>query len=157
LQGSEVVWEKPELHALRDKHAFVGKANLLELHFHRVGHESLEEAISTRYVGFVRDKHPDAPSLALYGDDKIFDAARRMLEKLGDEAFFAPMNAGAPKAGWGSLAPTFTRKRFDELAEHDDPGERAKLFSALVKTWFSAYAEGSRAFIGLDAGLSRMA
>lgn len=30
--GHDAAWRKPELHALRDKHAFAGRAKLLELH-----------------------------------------------------------------------------------------------------------------------------
>lgn len=84
-----------------------------------------------------------------------------MLDELGDVAFFAPMNAGAaPTAGWGTLpgaGAAWDRARFEQAASSTDPKEREKLFSALVKTRFTAYAQESRAFVDVDTGLAIMA
>src|SRR5690349_17845205 len=38
LDGEEHAWRISELHILRDKHAFSGKAKLLQLRFHLIGH-----------------------------------------------------------------------------------------------------------------------
>ncbi len=41
VTGNEHAWRIPELHGLRDKHPFCGKAKVLPLTFHMVGHASL--------------------------------------------------------------------------------------------------------------------
>src|SRR5688572_117562 len=50
LSENETVWRVPEFHELRAKHGFVGKKKLLQLHFHMVGSEGLEQAIFTKYI-----------------------------------------------------------------------------------------------------------
>lgn len=161
LDGREEAWRIPELHPLRAKHEFVGKKKLLQLRFHMVGHAgNLEDAIFARYVAYVRERHPEADLPGLFADEQLFRDAARLCEELGDEAFLAPMNAGvAATAGWGALgeAALWTRERFDRARQAEDPAERAKLFSALVKTRFGSFAQESRAFVDLDSGLATMA
>ncbi|MCC6750664.1 MAG: hypothetical protein IT371_23605 [Deltaproteobacteria bacterium] len=157
LGGSEPVWRLPELHPLRAKHPFVGQARLLLLHFHLVGHESLEQAIFLRYLEHVRREHAGAPLPGLFADEELFSDARRMREELGDEAFFAPMNAGlATDDAWGEYgqAPVWDRDRFDAAAGSTDPAGREALFSALVTTRFRSYAQEHRKLIDLDSGLA---
>ncbi|NUP07975.1 MAG: hypothetical protein HOW73_18165 [Polyangiaceae bacterium] len=160
LAAQEDAWRLPELHSLREKHEFVGKKKLLQLHFHMVGQVSIEAAVFGRYIEYVRKQHPDAAIPGLFADDQLFEDAKRMLAELGDDKFFGPMNAGAaPKAGWGKIAAAgvWTRERFDEAVVSTDPKIREQLFSALVKTRFKAYAQESRAFVDLDGGLWTMA
>lgn len=160
LDANEVVWRVPELHPLRDekRHGFIGDKKLLQLHFHMVGAHSIEEAIFRRYVDYMRELHPEATVPGLFGDEQLFVDATRLLDELGDEKFFAPMNEGASIAGWGDLknAAVWDRKKFDGAKASDEPGEREKLFSALVKTRFGSYASESRSFIDLDTGLARL-
>ena len=157
LDGNEDAWRVPALHALRTKHTFVGKKKLLQLHFHMVGHESIEEAIFLRYLTRVRADHPKATVPGLFADEKLFSDARGMLDELGDDAFFGPMNLGA--AGndeWGAFGggSTWDRTRFEKCAASTDPKEREELFSSLVKTRYRSYADESRQFLDLDAGLA---
>ncbi len=95
LAGNEDAWRLAELHALRERHGFVGKTRLLELHFHMIGHESIEAAIFTGYLNHLRVAHPAAALPGLFADEMLFDNAESMLGKLGEQAFFAPMNQGA--------------------------------------------------------------
>jgi hypothetical protein len=95
LAGHEAAWRIPELHGLRAKHGFVGQRRLLELHFHMIGQTSLEAAVFGGYLAHVRAHHPDAPLPGLFADESLFDNAARLRATLGDDAFFAPMNAGA--------------------------------------------------------------
>jgi hypothetical protein len=162
LRGHEVAWRVPELHALRDKYGFVGKKKLLELHFHMVGKDNIESAILGGYVDHVAEHYPEATIPGVFADDQLFEDARRMLDELGDAAFFAPMNAGVQataQEGWGEFAgeALWDRERFDRAASSPDVREREKLFSALVKTRFTAYAQERRNFIGLDEGLAVIA
>lgn len=158
LDGTEAAWRKSELHALRAKHGFVGKAKLLQLHFHMIAEESIERAIFGTYVEWVQKHHPDAPIPALFADEGLFADARRMLDRLGDERFFAHMNEGAAASeGWGDLATGWDRERFERAAASNVLETRAELFNALVKAWFQAWAEESRAFVDIDSGLAVLA
>ena len=58
LRGNEDAWRIKELHALRPKYEFVGKAKLLELHFHMVDKKSMEEAVFGQYLRYVREHYP---------------------------------------------------------------------------------------------------
>jgi hypothetical protein len=157
LRGNEQAWRISDLHALREKHAFVGQKNLLELHFHMIGQESLESAIFSGYLAHVRAAHPDAVLPGLFADEKLFDNAGRLLKKLGDEAFFAPMNEGAgASADWGDLGAQWDAERFRAAVASSHPDVRQELFSALVKSHFQGWEQGSRSFIDLDGGLAAM-
>jgi hypothetical protein len=156
LDGYEAAWRIPELHALRQKHAFVGQKRLLQLQFHMVGRDSIEEAVFGGYMARVRQLHPKATIPGLFADEKLFEDARGMLEELGDTAFFAPMNGDAD-GDWGELGTRWDRERFEMASRSTELSVREELFSALVTTRFKAYASESRAFIDLDTGLAVMA
>lgn len=157
--GEEHAWRHPELHALRAKHAFAGKAKVLTLVFHMVGHTSLVEAIAKRYLAFVRDKHPGAPVPPVFADEALFEDARRMLDTVGEEKFFAPLNAESASGSlgsWGALDAEgrWDRRRFERTIGSSDPAERAELFGALVKTHFVAFAREGQRFLPLDGVLA---
>lgn len=155
LAGNEDAWRVPELHPLRERHEFVGKKRLLELHFHMVDRASLESAIFAEYLAFVRAKHPEAPVPALFGDDKLFAMAADLVKELGEARFFAPLNEGAgTDARWGKKAVAWDRARFEAASRSTDPAVRAELFSALVKKRFPGWEETSQAFVDLDSGLA---
>jgi hypothetical protein len=156
IDGNEDVWRLPDLHPLRAQHGWIGTKKLLQLHFHMVGSDSLEEAIFLRYIDHVRRNHADATVPGLFADEKLFADARKLLDELGEGPFFAPMNEGAAgNADWGSFGggAVWDRARFDEVAKSADPKTREELFSALVKTRFGSYADESRQFTDLDSGL----
>ena len=158
LDGDEYAWRIPELHVLREKYAFSGKAKLLQLRFHMIGHTgNLESAIFVRYIDVVRQLHPHADLPGVFADEKLFDDARGMLDELGEDKFFAPMNSGKKTDdAWGTIgqADLWTRERFEAAATSTDPKLREELFNALVKTRFGAFAEESRQFVELDEGLA---
>ena len=155
LSGHEAAWRHPAFHALRQKFEFVGKKKLCQLSFHMIGAQSLEEKVFSSYVAFVQAQHPDAPIPGLFADEKVFEDARRLLESLGDEKFFAAM--GSPKKGWGKVTQAWDRTRFDEVSASTDPAERELLFSALAKSWFRSSVSEARQYIDLDSGLAIMA
>lgn len=159
LRGHELAWREPQLHDLRAKHPFVGNKNLLELHFHMIGKQGLEDALFSGYVDHVRQHHPEAPLPALFADEQLFDDARRLLDELGDDAFFAPMNEGIEEEDdWGEFGDKrWTRDRFETFASSTDPDERGQLFTALVDTRFGAYTKERGVFVDAEAGLSEIA
>jgi hypothetical protein len=155
LRGDEHAWRIPELHPLRDANAGLIGKKLLEMEFHLIGEESLEEAIFSRYVDLVRTEHPKAPTPVLFADEALFANARQHLEALGEEAFFKPLNdlEGGSSAGWGALATAWNRARFEELATSMHPKQRGELVNALTRTWFKSFLETPRKYIDLDDGL----
>ena len=157
LRGNEEAWRVKELHALRPKYDFVGKKKLVELHFHMVDKRGIEDAVFDQYLRFVREQHPSADLPGLFADESLFTDAARMLAELGDERFFARMNAQGPAAaGWGKRAQAWDKARFDSAAASTNVDERAQLFSALVKSWFGSFADQSGRYLDFDTGLSVM-
>ena len=157
LDGNEEAWRIPELHGLRAKNEFVGTKKLLQLHFHVTGAASLEGAIFQRYVAWVREKHPQATVPGVFADERLFADGRRLLDELGDEAFFGKMNQGKTSDDdWGAFGGdgAWTRERYEACATSTELPEREQLFSALVKSRFASYAEESRQFVDLDTGLA---
>lgn len=155
LSGNEAAWRNPALHPLRQKFDFVGKKKLCQLSFHMIGALSLEEKIFSSYVAFVQAQHPDAPIPGLFADEKVFEDARRLLESMGGEKFFAAM--GAPKKGWGKVTQAWNRERFDDVSASTDLEQREQLFSALTKSWFQSSITETRHYVDLDSGLATMA
>jgi hypothetical protein len=160
LAGHSAPWGRPELHPLREKYDWVGKRKLLRLPLHMLGANSTEEKIFDAYVKHVLKYHPDADIPALYADQELFDNARGMRDNMGDDRFFEILNEGAPKSssGWGKLADeaTWTVDRFESAINSSNVDSRAELFSALVKTHFTAFAGQTHRFIGIDEGLAVM-
>ena len=159
LDGREEAWRVPELHPLRERHDWVGtdRGRLLQLHFHMIGADSMESAIFRTYLDHVRRHHAGAPVPALFADEHLFADAARMLDELGDEAFFAPMSEAEPGDDWGDVGNAWDRGRFAGAVASTDPEVRGALFHALVRTRFKAYAQESSRFIDLDGGLAVLA
>lgn len=153
LDGNEDAWRIAELHELRTKYAFVGKTRLCQLRLHMIDKLGLEDAIFGGYVDFVRAHHTNAKVPALFADEGIFGDAQRLLHKMGEDAFFAPMNAGKSGEGWGDYAASWDRARFERAVASSDRGEREELFGELVKHWFAGYASTSHHWVALDEGL----
>lgn len=162
LSGNEEAWAKPELHPLRAKHGFVGKKRVLELHLHMVGQKNVESAVFGAYVELVQRLHPDATLPGLFADEELFADAKTLLDELGEERFFAPMNegtvAGGTADGWGQIAAAdrWDRARFEAAMESSVPKEREALFSALAKTRFKS-ADAVGTYVDFDHGLAVLA
>lgn len=159
LDGVEAVWRRPELHGLKDKHRELDRRRLLQLRFHMVGQATLESAVFSTYARTVQEKHPEAASPPLFDDAPLFENARALIERLGEEQFFGALG-GAASGGdeWGELGGAWTRERFERATRSARTEERAELYSALVKSpLFSAFAQQSSGFVDIDRGLSVMA
>jgi uncharacterized short protein YbdD (DUF466 family) len=77
--------------------------------YHMVGKDSMEAGVLGGYVEHVREHHPDAPLPPVFASEKIFDDARSMRERLGDQAFFDGLGGGSEElAGFGDLAAAGT-------------------------------------------------
>jgi hypothetical protein len=163
LDDNGVAWSKPELHELREPHGFVRDTKLLQLHFHMIGAKGIESAIFSQYLKVLEARHPDADLPALFADEELFVDADNLLAELGDAKFFEPMNAlyreegeaGGGDDEWGDFAERWNRKAFERARHSQDPTERAKLFSDLVRARFTSYARGGT-YVDIDRGLAVM-
>jgi len=167
LEGHPAVWDRSELHPLREKFDWLGKKRVLRLPFHLIGAKTIEQKVFQTYVQWASERHPDAPIPALFGDQDLFENARQLRSGMGDEKFFAKLNEAVPgggegadavAAGWGKVAKAgvWDAERFDEVVASTVAEKRAELFSALVKSHFPAFAKQGSGFIELDRGLGVM-
>jgi hypothetical protein len=161
LANETRAWAEAALHDLLDKHEWIKTHKILRLHFNLMGARSLDEKVFAEYLVRVRELHPEAPVAPLFEDQALFDNAEAMRGTLGDEAFFARLDAGvSADARWGkkgAAAAAWDAARFDAARASVDPEERARLFSALVKTLFPAFATQSSRYLRFDQGLPRLA
>lgn len=160
LEGHAAPWTRTELHPLRSKYAWVGKAKLLRLPLHMIGASSIEQRVFEGYLDWVRANHPDAPTPSLFDDQALFDNARTLRASMGDELFFSKLNAGSgtARAGWGKLAAgaTWDGPRFEAATKASELREREPLFAALTRELFTSYARQKTGFVELDRGLEVM-
>ena len=159
LENNDAAWRIPHLHTFREQHAWVKSKRILQLRFHMVGQKSLEAAVFGEYVRWVRVHDPEAPIPPLFADEALFEDARSLCDQLGDDKFFAPMNPQGASERWGKRASAgvWTRGRFDHAVSSADPEERAKLFDALARTHFRAFAQQKEQFVDADSGLEILA
>jgi hypothetical protein len=161
IGNHEAAWRIPEVHDLRKKHEWVGTKKVLQLRFHMGAQKSLEAAVFGEYVRYIHEHFPDAPVPPLFADEALFENAKSNLERFGEEKFFGPMNPAptADAARWGTRAATgfWTRATFDEAVQSTVPERRAKLFDALVRSHFPAFAKQKEQFLAIDEGLEAMA
>jgi hypothetical protein len=161
-------WTRGELHALRGKHDWIGKKKLLQLPIHMLGAKDMESKLLGSYVAWVAKNHPEAPTPAVYADHGLFEDARRLRSTMGDEAFFGKLNGGVQQAasGWGKLAETrnWDASSFEAAAsaqyvgdsDRDAQSPRAKLFSDLIRTFFTSWTAQQSHFVDIDTGLGVM-
>ena len=165
LADDPTPWSRAELHALRTPHPWIGHSKLVQLPIHMLDAQDTESKILGTYVRWVAEQHPDAPVPAVYVDEGLFEDARRLRARMGDDAFFAELNGGAQQAaaGWGkrTTATTWDAAGFDAAAssaylgeeDRDAQSPRARLFSDLVRTFFTAWTTQRSRFVDLDMGL----
>jgi hypothetical protein len=92
LQHNAAVRSIPELAKVCDSHAWVENKKFLLVPYHMIGARSMESAILGGYVDYVQDHHPGCPLPGVYLADEIFENAKQLRERLGDEKFFEDLN-----------------------------------------------------------------
>ena len=132
-----------------------------------IGATSMESAILGRYAEHVRAVHPEAPTPGFYQADRLFEDARSLRARMGDEAFFLALNdtvrsgTDGGAGGWGALGSGWDAVGFDAALEAPPRDhERLRLIGDLIDAFFTAArtvdaADGER-FVPLDEGLSEM-
>ncbi|MEO0769835.1 MAG: phage resistance protein, partial [Cyanobacteria bacterium J06649_4] len=160
LEGVPTAKSITELAPVITKHNdwITGKKFLL-VPYHMIGATDMESGILGGYVDYIRRNHPDAPIPGVYLGEGLFSDAQKLRQKMGDENFFAALNAveeSSSSRGWGSLADDWNANRFEAAAstppmpsntterslsseETIRLQERQKLIGVLIQTFFSNY------------------
>lgn len=162
LRGDADARSIPELAGVVGKHSqWLEGKKLLLVPFHMIGAPSMEVRILGGYVDHVRRHFPDTRPPGVFLSDKLFEDAKGMRAKLGEQEFFTHLNEPAAGAGsgWGDLAAGWDSESFEAALRSPAGSEsNARLVGDLVSTYFKAYAEiaagGGAAFVNLDDGLS---
>ena len=133
LDNNPAARAKEELAWVVDKYDgdVIGAKRYLEVPYHLVGKQSLEEAILGGYLSHVRRLHPDAPLPAVLLDAPLLATAVTLRQRLGDSAFFGLL--GKPgETGWGDLKLRLGRRQVRGgsscatwVSRTRRPGERA--------------------------------
>ena len=161
LQGNPAARSIPELAPVISKHnTWTHQKKFLLVPYHMIGSHDMESGILGGYVDFMRRAHPQAPIPGVYLAEGLFQDARALRERMGDERFFATLSEGSSGAGgWGDLEASWDATRF-EAAMEEPPGseERSQLISALLGKFFGSYNtqvdRQGEAYLSLDTGLS---
>lgn len=166
----EVLEHSPDARAVRGLAEPVAKADawlrgkkILNLTFHMLDAQSVEQAILEGYLRQITARHPEAPVPAVHHSDALLADAARLRQVMGDERFFAQLGGAglaASGGGGGSLAAQVTQRQgwtaaTYEAAAAQPPGteQRDLLVSALTTTFFSGAVRSGR-YLDLDTGLA---
>lgn len=143
------------LQSVIDKRRAVLDRRLLAIDYHLIGAESLEAALYEGYLKAVARAHSDAVAPMLHQTDALFDDARGLRAKMGDESFFAALGTGGDD-GWGELSAAWDATTFEAALSRPvgDP-DRERLAQALVANLFTGYARSGE-WIDIAAGLQAM-
>jgi hypothetical protein len=155
----------PELgEAIAASDGTLSKCSFALVPFHMIGAESMEQAIFGGYVKHLRDADSKATLPGVYADDPLFEQAEFERGRLGDEAFFAALNAGQPSdgGGWGDLEASWDAATYEQAraAPVGDPN-RGRLGGAIVTRFMPGYVKAlsgnPEGYVDLDAGLAELA
>src|SRR5690606_28514629 len=143
----------PELDSLRVTYDLVGKHKLLQLSYHMVDANTLQEKVPGEYVASVTKHQPEASTPGVFADEALDENAQTALPRVGAAELFAELD-GATK-GLGTDGAGWSKERFAAAVASSDPAERQKLFDALTKSWFTGYTSSGR-YVDIDTGLAVM-
>lgn len=163
LLGTSEARAITELAPVVAKHrAWMDGRKFLLVPFHLIGARDLESAILGGYVQRVQMLHPEAPLPSVYRAEPVFENARLQRAQLGDDAFFAMLNAGKQASGgWGKLASGWNAQSFEQaLRAAPQSAERLRLLRDLLEKVFPAYrstiSDDGERFLPLDQGLAEI-
>jgi hypothetical protein len=170
LQGHAAARSIPELAGVLSRHnRWTDDRKFLVVPYHLIGATSLESAILGGYARHVRALHPDSPTPGVYSAERLFEDAKRLRDRMGDDAFFAELGIGGDDGGWGALSAGWDPASFEAaLAEPPGSEDRARLVGDLVDAFFNSArhlaetmttaprqtgGEREEGFVSLDEGL----
>ena len=140
------------------------KTNILLVPYHMIGKASIEAGVLGGYASHIKKLHPEAPVPGFYMSKRLFQDAKQLREKLGDEAFFATLNtdsSGGDDDGWGDLSSGWDATSFDAvLNEQSSSEDKDRLVGDLVGTYFLSMADMANTeyggYVDFDEGLRIM-
>lgn len=144
LTGNTKARALPGLQEVVAKRQAVLGANLLAIDYHLLGKESFEGALFEGYLDTVARLHPDVPPPVLHQSDAVLADAASLRQAMGDESFFATLNAGSTESsGWGKRSAAWTAETFDagSTAPVGDPA-RDRLVNAVIGTLITSVKRG---------------
>lgn len=94
LAGNTQARATPELAEVVARHSWTDGRKFLLVPYHMVGSRDMESAILGRYAEFVRVHRPEAPVPGFYLAEGMFEDARELRDRMGDDSFFAKLNEG---------------------------------------------------------------
>jgi hypothetical protein len=160
LEGHEVVRNLPKLQPVIQSQDWTSGKRFLLVPLHMLNKESMEQGILGGYADFIRRKHPEAPLPAFFKSSEILVNADALRASMGDEAFFARLNAGSGEssggARWGTLEVTWTPQTYAAAKAQDHLGEdRRHLISDIVQHLITVLRNQGD-YVSLDEGLVAM-
>lgn len=135
-----------------------GKRFLLPT-YHLIGARSLEESVLGGYVDLITRLHPEAPVPAVYASSAVFGTIAQFRKDLGDEKFFARLNADTgDDDGWGDLGAGWSYETYERAASAPpDDTDHQRLVSDVVAAFLPAHGtlfHTQGGFVDIDAGLA---
>ncbi len=151
-----------ELQPTLAKHAALESANLLRLTFHFLDSTTIEQALFSQFLAQIAVLHPDQLPPVLHSAQGLFEDAAKLRVQLGDEQFFAGLDATAPAQGstWSRLgvgSSRWTADRYDTATNPTaDPALRNQVKQALIASHFTSFSRNTD-WLPLEEGLEVIA
>ncbi len=165
LDGHEAVRNLPRLQPVVQANDWVQSKKFLLVPLHMLNRESMEQGILGGYAEFIRRKHPESPLPAFFKSNEIIANAVELRKSMGDEVFFARLNAGAATdakpgdkdgGGWGDWQTKWIPETFAAALTHDPlHDDRRRLVSDIVQQLLPALRHQGD-YTNLDEGLVAM-
>jgi len=156
----------PELQPTIAKHRDLEGMKILGLTFHFLDSVSLESALFSQYLRQIAILEPDVQPPVLHSAGGLFDDANDRRKEVGDESFFARLNAvswPASSGGGSGLAARRQRTTGWDAASYAaatapdaDPSQRSRLQQALIGSYFTSYSRNTD-WLPLEDGLAAIA
>jgi len=158
LEGHEAVRNLPRLQPVFRQHDWATGKKFLLVPLHMLNKESMEQGILGGYTEFIRRKEPGCPLPAFFKSAEILANAQELRPSMGDEVFFARLNAGSSDGGgrWGAMDVTWTAESFAAAVAQDHLGDdRRRLVSDIVQHLLPVLKHQGD-YVPLDEGLVAM-
>lgn len=144
------------------QHPSLESVNLLRLTFHFLDSDTIEQALFSQFLAQIAALHPDKLPPVLHSAQGLFADAARLRLQLGDERFFAGLDATTPRQGstWSMLGVGPSRwaaERYDAATgPAADPVLQGQVKQALIAAHFSSFSRNSD-WLSLEEGLAVIA
>lgn len=161
LAGHSLAWQHQDLGPIAGRFGGLRQKKFLSLAFHMINATSMEAKVLGGYVEAIRERHPECSIPPVYQGEQLFENARHLIDKMGEEAFLQALGTG-PKSGglnWGKASASAWSMASVQEAMAAAPGDarRNALVSALLEKLFPSYSqvqrEGQESYVNFDLGL----